>query len=242
MGNKYILPYYMSNPIFTAYTQADLFGKLIFISIFALSITTWTLFLKKVLHNKKIKATGSDFLEIFQKNRLQPLGLEVKNADNPFSLLYSSLKRASYEILHKNSRSLGDGAKVYLSRTDISLIEQHLLATISTETNNLEKNLYVLSTIAALAPFLGLLGTVWGILITFSELQKGGAVQGNDAMLGGLAMALGTTVLGLVVAIPALIGYNYLKAKLYTNVREMENFSHLLLTNLELQYRKVDLP
>jgi biopolymer transport protein TolQ len=59
--------------------------------------------------------------------------------------------------------------------------------------------------------------------------------------MGGLAMALGTTVLGLLVAIPALIAYNYLKAKIAHLSADMEDFSQLLLTSVELQYRQVDI-
>ena len=59
---------------------------------------------------------------------------------------------------------------------------------------------------------MGLLGTVWGILVTFSGLQSNGLSSANSSVLSGLSMALGTTVFGLVVAIPALVGYNYLKS------------------------------
>jgi biopolymer transport protein TolQ len=90
-----------------------------------------------------------------------------------------------------------------------------------------------------LAPFLGLLGTVWGILTTFSEMttQSGG---GHQAILSGLSLALATTVLGLVDAIPALIGYNYLKNTIQEFETEMGEFAHLALASIELQYRKVD--
>jgi len=104
----------------------------------------------------------------------------------------------------------------------------------------LEKNLFVLSTIVTLGPFLGLLGTVWGILLTFSELHSRGISSSNAAMLAGLSMALATTVIGLVVAIPAVIGYNYIKNAGREYLREMEDFSQVLLSTLELQYRKPD--
>jgi biopolymer transport protein TolQ len=102
----------------------------------------------------------------------------------------------------------------------------------------LEKNIFVLSTIVTLAPFLGLLGTVWGILLTFSDLQAKGSTAGSANMLTGLSLALTTTVLGLLIAIPALIGYTYLKNKLREYKRETEDFSHRLLTVIELHYRK----
>ncbi|HSX12494.1 MAG TPA: MotA/TolQ/ExbB proton channel family protein, partial [Rhabdochlamydiaceae bacterium] len=118
--------------------------------------------------------------------------------------------------------------------------ESHVTATISAQNKNLEKNLYVLSTIVTLAPFMGLLGTVWGILMTFSGLQDGGAIGANSSILGGLSTALATTVMGLIIAIPALISYNYLKNAVRNYASDMDDFLTLLLSNIELQYRKVE--
>ncbi|MGE3535379.1 MAG: MotA/TolQ/ExbB proton channel family protein, partial [Parachlamydiales bacterium] len=131
-------------------------------------------------------------------------------------------------------------AQVYLSPTDLEILETHVLTTVSAQKKGLEKNLYILSTIVTLAPFLGLLGTVWGILVTFSELHSGGSVGSNMAVLGGISTALATTVLGLIIAIPALVSYNYLKSALGNYSSDMEDFLYRLLSAIELQYRKVD--
>ncbi len=105
------------------------------------------------------------------------------------------------------------------------------------QTKFLEKNLFILATIVSLAPFLGLLGTVWGILTTFSQLQMQG---GSQVVLGGLSMALATTVLGLIDAIPALVGYSFLKNKIREFQTDMDGFATEMLATVELQYRKVD--
>lgn len=93
----------------------------------------------------------------------------------------------------------------------------------------LEKGMFLLPTVASLSPFLGLLGTVWGILLTFYELRHGVVAQGNTAVMGGLATALGTTVVGLIVAIPALISYNYLRAQIRSLSLDMDTFAERLL-------------
>ena len=87
---------------------------------------------------------------------------------------------------------------------------------------------------------MGLLGTVWGILVTFAGLHDGAGMGSNSSVLGGISTALATTVLGLVIAIPALIAYNYLKTSVRTYSADMDDFSTQLLTNIELQYRKVE--
>lgn len=231
-----------ANPILNAYRGSDPLGKGIFLLLVLLSIITWIIFLQKFRLQREIASKGAQFIQMFQKKRLNPLALEVVGEPrHPFTSLYRTLKVNTLELLHKNQAALEEKKAVTLSTSDIEMIEAHLMSAISTETKGVEKNLFVLATIVSLAPFLGLLGTVWGILLTFAELQAGGGGSAHTAIMGGLAMALGTTVLGLVVAIPALIGYNYLKAKSAHLAAEMEDFSHLLLASVELQYRQVDI-
>jgi len=229
-----------ANPVFDAYRSSDFFGKIIFIGLFALSIATWIVIFQKWRTYREAKRKADKLNALLQKIRLNPLGFETGNHTGPFSEIYRSLKQNTLELLSKNKQTAAEKQPVYLSHSDIQLLEGQLFTTISSQTQLFEKNLFILSTIVSLAPFLGLLGTVWGILITFSELQTGAAVNANAAVMGGLAMALGTTVIGLVVAIPALIGYNYLKSAIQQFSAEMEDFSHSLVSAVELHYRKVD--
>lgn len=226
-----------SNPIIDSYFVSDLFGKIIFFSLFILSILTWVLFIqkfRKLRHSKKISLELATSLK---NERHHPLSLEPSIA-SPFTKLYHVVKQHSLEILNKN-RYLTKNEQAALSKADIEMLEAHLATEIASQTKLMEKNLFLLSTTVSLAPFLGLLGTVWGILITFSHLQGGGAIHGSSAVLGGLSMALGTTVCGLIVAIPALIFYNYLRSGIAHFSSEMESFSSSLLSSVELQYRMV---
>lgn len=236
----FIMNFLLSNPILDAYRGSDLFGKTIFATLLLLSITTWIIFLQKFFLQREIKQKGLQLQQAFEKKRLTPFSMELGEALHPFANLYRSLKSHTFELLKKNQSVLDEKDKVTLSSSDIDLIEAHLMSTISSQIKGMEKNLFVLSTVVSLAPFLGLLGTVWGILLTFAELQNGTTINANATVMGGLAMALGTTVLGLLVAIPALIAYNYLKSSIANLSTEMEDFSHLLLASVELQYRQVD--
>lgn len=169
-------------------------------------------------------------------------GYENKQLSNPFYSLFTTFQTKSLDLLNKNKYFLKDSSQaVYLSESDFHMIENVASVSIDESLKTLEKNISILSTITTLAPFLGLLGTVWGILMTFSELSSGAQAAQNSAVIGGLSMALATTVMGLVIAIPSLIGFNHLRQRLKNTETDLENYLTNLLSQLELQYRKVDL-
>lgn len=242
-----------SNPFFESYLQSDLLGKLIFLSLYALSICSWSLLLYKTWVTYQAKAQALRFYEAFQLQRSHPLSLECDHLQkknkgmNPFLTLYQTLKKSTLEVLAKNRPSNQETpldlaflpSDLSLSLNDLDYIASHLSTHVMKQVKELEKNLYILSTTVSLAPFLGLLGTVWGILMTFADLQSKTSSHTNDMVLGGLSMALATTVLGLLDAIPALIGYNYLKNSIRDFNAEMEIFSHEALAAVELHYVRV---
>ena len=246
----------MGNPFLDAYSQSDALGKMIFLALYFLSICSWFVLIHKVWLTYQAKKYAARFHEVFQMQKQNPLGLECENISkkrsiNPFFDLYKVLKKHSLEVLAKNrhfsrinesegNHSPGSNNSGSLSLSDVDFVASHLSTQVAMEVKNLEKNLYVLSTTVSLAPFLGLLGTVWGILTTFSEMQTQTVGNTHEMVLGGLSLALATTVLGLIDAIPALIGYNYLKSSIRDFATDMEGFSNEILAAVELQYRKVE--
>ncbi len=246
-----------SNPFFSAYSESDFLGKLIFLGLYILSICSWSILIYKIWMTYQAKKHASRFYEAFQLQKLHnPLNLDCENMNkhkviNPFLDLYQILKKKCAEVLAKNrhftqmqqtelNKSDTSSYATYLSLSDIDYLASHLSTQIAQQVKFLEKHLYILSTTVSLAPFLGLLGTVWGILTTFSALQVQGGGGTHQMVLGGLSLALATTVLGLLDAIPALIGYNYLKNTIRDFSTEMEGFSNEILASVELRYRKVE--
>lgn len=241
--NKIILA---SNPFIDAYMHSDFLGKFIFLGLIALSIGCWILLLYKWWLAYHAKKNAASFYKAFTLQKANPLNLECNDADmakapHPFRDLYLVFKKQTVDILNKNRVYGNKKSDVsFLSPSDIDYVEAHLFTTVASQIKYLEKNLFILATIVTLAPFLGLLGTVWGILTTFSELQMNVGGSTHQMVLGGLSLALATTVLGLLDAIPALIGYNYLKNSIRDFQTEMEGFSNEILACVEMQYRKVD--
>jgi len=231
----------------SSFGQADFFGKLIYLGLFTLSMLCWIVLAHKIWLLNQVKRLSQKFLISVQHQKESLFSLSVENLPkskmkeipHPFAKILSTLTDKSLQILDKNRYFLKDEI-TYLSRDDVELIDTHLHSVIVGEKTKLEKNLFILPLVSRLAPFLGLLGTVWGILVTFSEMKSGGSFGSNSVMLGGLSTALVTTVMGLLIAIPSLIAYSYLRNGIKEYTSQMNDFSHKLLSTIELQYRRVD--
>lgn len=235
-----------SNPFFDAYMESDFIGKLIFLGLIALSIITWSVLIHKLWVLKRVEKNSLLFRKSFAEQRQNPLDVNYHSKKDPecpnaFYIIYELIKTKTLEVLDKNQKVAAHATDGYLSPSDIALLDSCGQSTISSLTKYLDKNLYILSTVVTLAPFLGLLGTVYGILTTFSSMNGDAqSAISNQAVLGGLSLALTTTVIGLIDAIPALIGYNYLKNMVHDFDTEMGRFANDVLSSVELHYRKVE--
>lgn len=230
---------------YTAYRDSDFLGKLIFLGLFTSSIICWCILIYKMRMIRRAEKLAIILQKDILLKETSPLRINLESdvsskreLANPLKEVFQSFQQKTTEILRKNH--FFNQNTSFLTRSDLDLIESHVLTTISTQVKFLDKNLFILTTIITLGPFLGLLGTVWGILITFAGLQSGASINSNHAVLGGLSTALTTTVIGLLIAIPALVGYNYLKNSVKTLTGDMEDFLYTLLSRIEIEYRKVD--
>lgn len=237
-----------TNPFVNAYLQSDWFGKGIFWALFLLSALSWTVLIYKLWQFSQIRKLSRNFSDLFSEQKQQPLHFQftspprnaLKQVPNPYFEIYKTAKQNALQMISRN-QALSGLSQASLSMPDLDLICTQTTATALSQGKALEKHLFFLSTAATLGPFLGLLGTVWGILLTFTKLPSGFSAS-NAAMLSALSMALATTVVGLLIAIPALAGYNYLKNACREYKRELEHFMYLLLGAVELQYRQIDKP
>jgi len=226
----------MQNPFVAAWMSADFIGKMIFLSLFALSLLSWTLLFYKWWVTSRVRDESFLFKKVFLEHKDRPLDISYmrrthREIPNAFYMMYDFLRSKTLSLLEKNE---GTARSRRLSQGDIDSLEGDVDDSISLITRYLEKNLYVLSTIVTLAPFLGLLGTVYGILVTFSHM--GAELASNQQILEGLSLALTTTVLGLLNAIPALVGYNYLQHSIAAFHHDMERFAREVVSTLRFYY------
>jgi biopolymer transport protein ExbB len=104
----------------------------------------------------------------------------------------------------------------------------------------LDANLSVLATIGSNAPFVGLLGTVLGIIKAAHEMNVGAGQNNPSAVMSGVFEALVATAVGLFVAIPAVVAYNLFERKVRTRLAQVDSLAHQLLANLPIEVRPAD--
>jgi biopolymer transport protein ExbB/TolQ len=113
-----------------------------------------------------------------------------------------------------------------------SAVRERLESQLILEKVSLDKNLVLLGTVGSNAPFVGLFGTVLGIIKAFHELSIQGAASGGTLVMRGISEALIATAVGILVAIPALVAYNYFKDHVKDALAEAESLNHLALSYL----------
>ncbi len=209
-------------PILEMLKQSDLATAVILIILGIMSLGCWGIIIFKLFTNGKHQRANAKFFGQFRRTQhfvdLQALCEKAPD---------SALKRLTVEVLQEASKFSN-----FVSYDSIqhraSLLEDTIQRSIEGLRLEEDSNIAFLASSANLAPFFGLLGTVWGIMVAFYQIGQHGSAD-LSVVAPGIAMALITTVAGLVVAIPASAGYNVFAARNNRNEISYYNFgSHLL--------------
>jgi biopolymer transport protein TolQ len=190
-----------------------------------LSIGSWAILIWKYLHIRRARAHTRRFLETFRgsKRFSEVSAATARVATSPLVGVF----QAGYAEIDGQIRSQGEEHGADKSRYRIrSLqgVERSLRRAIAAETQILTRGASFLATTAAAAPFIGLFGTVWGIMNAFGDIGRTGSTS-LVAVAPGIAEALVNTAAGLAAAIPALVGYNYLGGQFKRLRALMEDFA-----------------
>jgi biopolymer transport protein TolQ len=196
------------------FLRADFVVKSVIIILLASSIYSWALIFDKYKLFKKINSTTEDFENKFWKARSAESfsnSLPAKTED-PAAVIF---KTAMTEIIKTKSKS---------SAVQVARVERVLEIAIDKQLKKVEKNFTFLATVGSTAPFIGLFGTVWGIMNSFQSI----AISRNTSLAivaPGIAEALFATALGLLAAIPAVIAYNKFNSDSKRYFSRIETFS-----------------
>src|SRR6056300_1462844 len=203
--------------IVTLFMRADLVVKLVMISLVLASIFSWALIIDKIKIFKKIfKETDIAEVQFWSSKSAGDFYKKTSSSsDNPLVVVF----RAGMECVqdHKSKGQIVERTKRVM---DVAIDKQ---------IDKYEKNLTFLATVGSVAPFVGLFGTVWGIMNSFQSI----AISRNTSLAivaPGIAEALFATALGLLAAIPAVVAYNKFTSSSRKYTQKLENFSQSFLT------------
>jgi biopolymer transport protein TolQ len=192
--------------------DADLVVKFVLLVLFLASIFSWSLALRKKNEWKKLTENNEQFLSIY-KTALNLHDVLKKAKELPFSPFASMFIHGYEEFLKLNEKIGGTKSKELLQSHfgvfGLGLIERSLDQGVNETNEKMEKSLPFLANIGSVCPFIGLFGTVWGIVNSFVGIASQSGGGGLDSVAPGLAEALVATAVGLFAAIPAVIFYNY---------------------------------
>jgi len=200
-------------------------AKIVVFILFLFSIISWTIIFFKWKQCKKIEKEGEKFFNA-AKNADSYRKLISTYRENPDNAFYRLMLASYKEITSIQKDNPG-------IRPDIvQHVENILKITLSEETERLERRLSFLATTANTAPFIGLFGTVWGIMDSFREIGLRGTTS-LSVVAPGISEALIATAIGLATAIPAVLAYNYFVGRLKRINSRMENAVIYIINLLE---------
>jgi biopolymer transport protein ExbB/TolQ len=204
-----------------ALSHATLEGKITILVLVIFSLASWSVIVSKFLQLAKARRRNRLFLDTYSKTR-SPLALFSKGPIKQFqgSPMYDLYWGGCEELVAQQQKY----REPRVPRHGINAVRIALDRALGEAAVGLESGMIVLATAISGGPFVGLLGTVWGVMDTFSGIGR--AHQASlTTMAPGVASALIATVAGLMVAIPSLFFYNYLVTKIKTLIMELENFN-----------------
>ena len=211
--------------------DAGFMVKFVLLILLIFSIISWTIIFLKFRYYRKIRKENEDFDSDYQRsNKLSEVVPAAKKYPHSST---AEVFRVGYAELSKMNKVSKDTARPEeMSLSSIDNVQRALNRASNTEMTKLESSLGFLATTGSASPFIGLFGTVWGIMETFKAIGARGSAT-LAVVAPGISEALIATAAGLAAAIPAVIFYNYFLNKSKTMVQEMDNFADEFLNIVE---------
>jgi biopolymer transport protein ExbB/TolQ len=225
-----------------SFLESTVEGKLVLLLLLVASIFSWSVMVTKIRFLNFAKRQSERFSALFHQDRT-PLRIYETGARFDGSPLYAIYEAGCDELCFQMLGSaevdetfrgrLESAPKI--SPAQMRAVQAAMERAVGESGLKLESQMIILSTAVSGAPFLGLLGTVWGVMDAFGGIAQAGTAS-LAAMAPGVAGALITTVVGLLVAIPAMFGYNFLVTSVRSAIVQAENFAGEFASEIDHRY------
>ncbi len=216
-------------------------SKAVLLTLALMSVGSWAIILYKLWVFRRSEQQSNSFLDVFRRSsKFSEVAAVCRSlTESPLVGLFQSgyaeltaqLRQASPEDLATNPRA----AAARPTLKSLAAVDRALMRASVVEVNKLESRITFLATTASIAPFVGLFGTVVGIMMSFQMIGETGST--NLASVGpGIAEALIATAFGLVAAVPAVVGYNYFSNRVRLSASQMDDFAMEFLNIAERNF------
>lgn len=214
-------------------------AKVIIVILMIFSIFAWSVMASKAVQMRRARKLNHYFETEFrqQKSVFSIFDRSLKVDGCPLFSLYLD----GCTDLEGHLRGVDGSRRQFATLKGMEHVKRHLEGAVARESLKLESGLVLLAVAVSGSPFLGLLGTVWGVMDAFGGVAiaaQAGARADLAVMAPGVSAALVTTVAGLLVAIPSMFGYNWLVHTLRVHTVELDNFAQALASRMETEFLK----
>lgn len=229
--------------VYYAFENSDMVGKGIVVLLLVISTFTWSVMIEKGISLYRAKKLSRQFVARFKSNKKTitnpQLLREAAGNASPAAQIYNQGVEKLLEFYESDPATFSHSSGISVRPTKLSeaqynAIEAVLISEVSGQEIELETRVGFLATMVSVSPFLGLFGTVWGVMLAFCGIAAAGKSD-FSALAPGVAGALLTTVAGLVVSIPSLIGYNLLTSTIRNIATQLDNFSDEFMARIKLE-------
>jgi biopolymer transport protein TolQ len=243
-GAAGVSPQGSSTGIVSLLSRSTAVTIVILVALAGLSVWSWGIFLYKWWTFRRAAHQSAQFLDVFRRsNKFSEVQAVCRSLnDSPlvglfqtgYAELTAQLRQASPDVANgPNPHPRAAAARPTLK--SLAGVDRALLRASAVEVNKLESHVTFLATVASMSPFVGLFGTVWGIMSAFEQIGVTGSTS-LQAVGTPIAEALIATAAGLAAAIPAVLFYNYLTSRVKVFASEMDDFSMEFLNIAERNF------
>ncbi len=256
MFSLHLTPILATSALKFAIDKATVEGKVTMSALLLLSLFSWTIIISKARQLAIARKWAKKFFTAYNATR-DPLDIKRKAEDFSGAPAYALYLRGADEVdyhlknnpvyvkgvralnpdpaLQGNTDVFARATTTKISGASFEAVKVVMEEAAAAEAMTLEKGMIVLSTAVAGGPFIGLLGTVWGVMETFAGIASAGGAS-ITAMAPGVAGALICTVIGLLVAIPAMFSYNFMVTSIRAITQELDGFAARYANQIEHRY------